>query len=751
MHRPGWQAAGLAGACALALAAPLSVAAGPGPAEVAAASPAASAPSATTTAGWAPPGFSAFRARWQPSDALLLDRHGRPLASKRFDVQGRRLAWVTLADASPALLPALLAAEDQRFFQHAGVDWVALAGALWQQAGTAGPARGASSITMQVAALLDPALARPGGPRSPAQKWRQIDAAQALERHWTKPQIVEAYLNTVHFRGELQGLDAASRGLFGKAPSGLDQADSALLAALIRAPNAAPARVARRACAILARTRGPAEACDAPGLALTLQQARLAPAAAATLAPHTAQHLLQPADTATPRRSSLDADLQRLAHEALAAQLAHLWSRGVQDAAAVVLHNRTGQVLAHVGSGGLYSRAAQVDAANASRQAGSTLKPLLYALAFDRQRLMPATLLDDSPIALPTDAGLYTPQNYDQRFVGPVSVRRALAGSLNIPAVRTLGLVGVADFHRLLLGLGLATLDANATVYGPSLALGAADVTLLALSNAYRTLANGGLHSPLRWQPDDGAPPVRLLSAQAAWLVGDILADNTARATTFGFDSVLATPAWTAVKTGTSKDMRDNWCIGWSAHYTVGVWVGNAGGAPMRDVAGTSGAAPAWAQIMRGLHDGLTSAPPAPPPGLVRRAVQFDVGLEPGRSDWFTAALAPPAGAPHEVTLSPGGGRPRIIAPVDGMLLAWDPDIPPAMQALVARHAPGADGLRWWLDGQPLVDPGPRAVLPLTPGRHRLQLRGADDGLLDEVRYEVRGGPGSAAPPAAAR
>jgi penicillin-binding protein 1C len=720
------------------------------------------------------------RARWLPSDALLLDRHGQPLGSKRIDRQGRRGAWVRLADTSPALPQALLAAEDKRYAQHAGVDWLAVAAALWQQMTPPSPGarpRGASSITMQVAAMLDDALARPGGPRPWPQKWQQIEAALALERHWRKDQILEAYLNLLQFRGEWQGLAAASQGLFGKAPSGLDHEESALLAALVRAPNAVPALVARRACAVLAQTRPDGGPCDAAGLRLTLEHAGSAAAANPRLetpllasAPHTAQRLLRPGAAAPALRSSLDADIQRLAQDALAAQLAQLWSRGVEDGAVVVLHNRSGEVLAHVGSGGRYSRAAMVDAADAPRQAGSTLKPLIYAVAFDRLRLQPATLLDDSPLALPTDAGLYTPQNYDQQFSGPVSVRRALASSLNIPAVRALQLAGAGDVHRLLKALDFAHLEADPALHGPALALGAADVTLLQLANAYRMLANGGVHGPLHWLPsaavdpaaaaDPPAAPRRLLSAEAAWLVGHVLADNAARAPTFGPDSVLATPVWTAVKTGTSKDMRDNWCIGWSADYTVGVWVGHAGGAPMRDVSGVSGAAPAWAQVMRGLHRRHASAAPPPPAGVQSRAVRFEAGIEATRLEWFMAAAAPPGQGLHSVALA-SGGRPRIIAPVDGTLLAWDPDIPAPMQALVARSEPAAPGLQWWLNDRllatdrpsielPLAAPGgPRTPVALQAGPHRLALRTADGTLLDQVRFELRGLPRRAeAPPA---
>lgn len=754
--------------------------------------PPASAPASTPTATPTTlPDHASVRAAWRPSDATLLDRQGRALAMRRLDAQGRRLAWVALDDISPALVSAVLAAEDQRFEQHGGVDWLAAAGAAAQaglrQLGVgeaSGPVRGASSIPMQLAALLQPELARDGAPRSLALKWRQMQAAQALAQRWTKPQMLEAYLNRVSFRGELQGVGAASWGLFGKAPSGLDRHEAALLAVLIRQPNAAPALAARRACALAARLQdgGAALPCDAAGLALTLQQApmtRPTRAPVANLAPHAARHLLT-ADGPPTLRSSLDADVQRLARDALNAQLATLADQGAEDAAAVVLANATGELLAYVGSSGpAFSRAALVDAAQAPRQAGSTLKPFLYALAFEQQRLTAATLLDDSPLALATDAGLYSPRNYDLQHAGPVSARRALASSMNVPAVRTALLTGVPDLHRLLRRLGLDTLDAPPERYGPALALGAADVTLLQLSNAYRALANGGVHSPVRWTPAaDGAPgpdappaagTQRVISASSAWLVADILSDNRARAGTFGHDSVLATPFWSAVKTGTSKDMRDNWCIGFSARFTVGVWVGNAAGTPMRAVSGVSGAAPAWAEILRGLHQApgraLPSRQPAPPPGLVARRVAFDEGVaEAGRPEWFIAGTAPAgppgAGRPtatasalaagatvHYVRLAPPPGRPRITQPADGSLIAWDPDIPPALHALLAKAdgltaaAPQGAGWHWRLDGDALPDTGASARVPLAglaAGPHRLQLLDADGALLDAVRFELR-------------
>lgn len=221
---------------------------------------------------------------------------------------------------------------------------------------------------------------------------------------------------------------------------------------------------------------------------------------------------------------------------------------------------------------------------------------------------------------------------------------------------------------------------------------------------------------------------VRLFSAEAAWLVGDILSDRQARALTFGLENPLATRYWTAVKTGTSKDMRDNWCVGWSARYTVGVWVGNHDGAPMREVSGVSGAAPAWAAIMDRLHDGLGSPAPQPPRGLVRLRLEADPG-EPPRQEWFLRGTEP-----ADRRWQPALPRPAIVVPADGGIYAIDPDIPAASRQLhfQARHAPA--GSRWRLDDQPHDGEG----WPPTPGSHRLQLVDPTGAVLDEVRFEVR-------------
>ena len=252
------------------------------------------------------------------------------------------------------------------------------------------------------------------------------------------------------------------------------------------------------------------------------------------LAPHLAARLLKTPGVRV--ATTLDADLQRYAVDVLRDHLAELADRAVGDGAVIVLDNATGDVLAWVGSSGQLSSAAQVDGVIAPRQAGSTLKPFLYAQALDARLLTAASLVDDSPVAIATERGAYIPQNYDRSFRGTVSVRTALASSLNVPAVRTVELVGIDRFYDTLRQLGLDSLSEPADFYGASLALGGADVTLITLANAYRTLANGGHWSATRVvaQATD-SPQRRVFGRDSAFIIGDILSDRSARATSFRF------------------------------------------------------------------------------------------------------------------------------------------------------------------------------------------------------------------------
>ena len=699
--------------------------------------------------------FAEVRAAYQSSDTLVLDRHGEFLQRIRTDKSVRRGQWTALADVSPALRTALVASEDKRFYEHSGVDWPAVSAAAWANLWN-NKTRGASTITMQLAGLLDDDLKRGSGGRSVMQKVGQTVSAHMLESGWRKDQILEAYLNLVPFRGELVGIDALSQTLFGKAPHGLDEREAAVAAALVRAPNASAQQVAQRACGVLKLLQTSTTQTDCDGLDLFAQAAlqRRDFAASEGIAPHLAQQLARRQTTAS-ITTTLSAPLQRFTVQTLQQHLRELQARHVEDGAVVVLDNASGDVLAWVGSSGELSSAADVDGVTALRQPGSTLKPFLYAQAIAEQRITAASLLDDSGTQIQTSGGLYIPQNYDRHFKGWVSARTALGASLNVPAVRTLVMVSPDAFHKQLIRLGLP-LRETGDYYGYSLALGSAEVSLLNLTNAYRALGNGGRFGPTRTQRSGStkASPVQALDARAAFIVGDVLSDTNARARTFGTDSILATRFWTAVKTGTSKDMRDNWAVGYSERYTVGVWVGNASGAPMWDVSGTTGAAPIWAAVMGYLHKTLPSRAPRAPAGVVQARVNFaaantrpvafsegDTFSEAPRQEWFidgtqqsAFALRDTAGSATPSATSAASAR--ITAPANGTIIALDPDIPPNRQRL-SFVAQGTTA-RWTIDGKEFAQ-GPQAQWLPWPGRHVVALQNAKGETLDQIRIEVRG------------
>ncbi|NBC35083.1 penicillin-binding protein 1C [Novosphingobium sp. FSY-8] len=675
------------------------------------------------------PDLSAQQRQWQSSAAWLYDRHGRLLEEQRIDFDQQRLGWTKLSEMPPELPAMLIAAEDRRFRWHGGVDWLALGGSLrdWLTQGRARRLRGASTITMQTAAYVWPQIGAPGQ-RGWRAKLRQIRAARALEDAWSKDEILEAYLNLAPFRGEAQGVAAAAQNLFGKMPAQLDRREVALLVAMLPNPGAEPAALAKRACRLI-----PGDCPALTALAHSTGEAARNRTQGPGLAPHLAAHLLTRAGMKV--TTTLDAGLQRTAIAALRHQLQGLGARRVRDGAVVVLDNASGDVLAYVGGVGLGSTAAMVDGAAAHRQAGSTLKPHLYAQLIERKWLTAASILDDSPVQLDTASGLYVPRNYDNQFMGPVSARRALANSLNVPAVRALLLAGVQPFRDRLADLGYDDLEGDGAFYGFSLALGSAEVSLLQQANAYRTLANLGRWSPIRLRADEPvAPPRQVLDPGAAWIIGDMLADASARANTFGIDSALRLPFWAAAKTGTSKAMRDNWCVGYSDRYTVAVWVGNLEGDPMRAVSGTAGAAPVWRDIMLALHARGTAHAPPRPANVVPTRVTFAVGHEPPRVEWFLAGT-------QQALIAPAPGfaeKPHITNPVSGAVYAIDPDIPPARQTIGVTLAGDVSLLQLRLDGRPLPPAGASQQVPLIPGSHLLTLADGRGRMVDQVRFSVR-------------
>lgn len=673
------------------------------------------------------PSYATTKSNWQPSEAWLYDRNGQLIDSTRVNFAARRLDWTPLGSVSQVTRETIVATEDHRFYSHYGVDTLAMLGALRDRI-RGKRHRGASTLSMQVAGFLSPDLAAPGA-RGIFDKLRQIRAGWAIDGTWDKDEILEAYLNLAGFRGESQGIGAAALGLFGKTPGSLSRDDAMLLAALLPEPQAPAASVARRACALshdkdCTRFSGEAASMLGPARSLALDPG---------LAPHLSQRLLtKPGLKIT---TTLDARIQQAAIIALRRQLLGLGGSRARDGAVVVVDNASGDVLAYVGGIGGNSTAPAVDGANSYRQAGSTLKPFLYAQAIEKGYLTPASILDDSPVQLDTASGLYVPQNYDHAFKGPVSARSALAGSLNVPAVRTLLLVGVEQFRDRLWDTGYRGMTEDGQYYGFSLALGSAEVTLLEQADAYRALANGGNWAPLRLKADDSPEkPRHIVSPQAAWMVADMIADPNARAQTFGLDSALRLPFWAAVKTGTSKAMRDNWCIGFSDRYTVAVWVGNLEGDPMRAVSGTSGAAPVWRDLMLALHAGQPGQAPKRPVGIEERTISFAGGIEQPRREYFLKGT----GQTQIASAPAASRRPRIINPVAGSVYAIDPDIPIERQRLAIGVSGEVTAHRLMLDRKDLGAADSKPLILAGPGRHMLKLTDVSGRVVDQVMFTVR-------------
>lgn len=683
------------------------------------------------------PSFDAVRARWRPSEAQLLDRNGDPIHEMRIDLHGRRFAWTPLAEISPALIDAIVAAEDHRFWSHCGVDLIAIVSSAVQVA-VGGHGRGASTITMQLASMLDLSLGRTSGEENLFRKIRQIFAAIAIERRWSKPEILEAYLNLVTYRGELQGIAAASRVMFAKVPHGIDSAEAVVLASLIRAPNARREVVATRSDALSRSlgSSGPSRNAVADAV-LKAFSSRGNAYARITLAPHLAERLLRGENG--PVRCTLDRDLQSFVIDTLHRQIVDVRDRRVNDGAVIVVENSTGEVWAYVGGAGDLSASPDFDATRAPRQPGSALKPFLYAIAIDNHMLTAASLLEDTPLELPEQRGLYRPLDYDHQFRGLISMRTALASSLNVPAVRTAELVGVDTFTNRLRQLGMSGLVEEGDYYGAALALGSADVSLWQLTNAYRTLANGGRYSELRLTTDTNSQiSTQIYSPEATFVISDVLSDRASRSTTFGLENSLATRYWSAVKTGTSKDMRDNWCLGYTDKFTVGVWVGNSSGAPMRDVTGITGAAPTWLSVINYLHDRFGSGQIARPADVVLSAVSFPSGVEPTRNEWFVAGTEPTS------QLSDlDDANPQIVAPAAGTIIALDPDVPPNLQRVAFQASRGARHSRWILDGQALAPARCEYLWTPSHGRHTLSLSAGSGPILETIEFTVRGSNGN--------
>lgn len=670
-----------------------------------------------------------------------------------------RSAGVPLRAVSPAFLDAIVAAEDARFWRHGATDIRSLLRAAREYVIYGEARSGGSTIEMQLARLLTLREAQSDTRQGQREnQWRvklaQIAMAYRIEIASPKSAILEAYVNRVPMGGNVYGVEAAARTYFAEPASDLDVAQAALLAAIPNDParlspgNDWPALRARQRY-VLTRmadlnfiSRAEADRAFSETLNVRGNAGGIADA------PHALFFLDRGALPPGGRvRTTLDRDLQRFVQAQTHDVVAALGRFNVSDGAALVVDNHTGDVLAYVGSPDYFSDAdlGRNDGVQALRQPGSSLKPFTYELALERGMIRSTTILNDAPVAYAMpNGGLYQPVDYSGRFSGPVRVRYALANSLNAPAVQVLSKLGVGVLLDRLHELGFTHLQQPPSFYGLGLTLGSGEVSLWELVQAYSALARGGDFRPLHLTDDDAAPIARAIGERADWaLVTDMLADPHARAKSFGLHSVLQMPFPAAVKTGTSSDFRDTWTVGYTRDYTVGTWVGNFDGAPMRGVSGVTGAGPLWNRIMLHLYERNDDPPPFEPPrGFVRAAICAATGRAPSPSSRDCGAVVQEWVRPQQLARSaPVRERQglRILFPRDGDVFVRNTGgtaLQDREQELALRAGSARGALRWSVGGIPAVlDSSGDAFWPLRLGTWTVEAR---DGLQhDRVTIHV--------------
>lgn len=719
------------------------------------------------------------------------DRNGLPLGTLLSRDQDHT-ATAPLNRVSPHFIHAILAAEDGQFYQHGALEMRAIARSLISSIQARRITSGASTITMQLARLIEPA------PRTLSAKIDEIWLSWRLAAGMSKDEILQAYINRLPMGGNIYGVEAASRIYFGMPAAELNIAQASILAAIPNNPvYLNPYEywqpLKRRQVYVLNRmvkdgyiTREQANRAYKEEISLQSRQQGI------ISAPHFLFGLAnqQPKDHPSQIRTTLDRPLQQFVEAQAQQVIRTLAPNNVHHAAALVIDNHSGQVLAYVGSPDYFSEVqmGRNDGVQALRQPGSTLKPFVYQLALEKRIIHPNTVLADVPTryAIP-GARLYSPSDYTETFQGPVRVRVALANSLNIPAVRVLEKVGVPTFLDRLHQLGFEHLTHPPDYYGLGLTLGSGEVSLWELARAYLILANQGKLKPIVTtfsnQQSSNPQPSNLQlsnlqpSTPSTWaLITDMLSDPHARAKAFGVDSLLNLPFPAAVKTGTSSNFRDTWTVGFTTDYTVATWVGNFDGTPMQQVSGMTGAAPLWNRIMLHLHEHQEPATFEPPPGLVQQPICALSGLRPTpacpsvvqeyfypedlseynrTSDTFYQVAARGtdgqpsqyrlnlpeeynewlAMQPHS-TLAPG--ELKILSPRNGNFFLLYPTTSGAAQRLEFKlAATPSQPVEWWLNGQKLATNSSNSLFwQLSPGNWTLQVKSGE--MTDKVSFQVQ-------------
>jgi penicillin-binding protein 1C len=704
------------------------------------------------------------------------DRNGLPLGTLLTRDQ-EHTSVVALNQVSPQFTHAILAAEDGSFYHHGALDMKAVIRAGKEAIHAKRIVSGASTITMQLARMLDPV------PRSLSGKLSEIWLSWRLAAGMNKDEILSAYINRLPMGGNIYGVEAAARTYFSIPASELNLAQASLLAAIPNNPTYFNPyehweRLKQRQKYVLNRmvqekyiSGALADRTSTEKIVFQSRQRGI------IAAPHFLFWLANQFDKAqtaenSPIRTTINRPLQQFVEAQVQQVISSLAANNVHDAAALVIDNHTGEILAYVGSPDYFNEAklGRNDGVQALRQPGSTLKPFVYELALEKGLIRPNTILADVPAhyAIP-GARLYSPTDYTERFLGPVRVRIALANSLNVPAVRVLEKVGVETFLERLHQLGFENLNQTPEHYGLGLTLGSGEVSLWELARAYLSIARQGDATPLVSTFSDSliqnpshaesASKVQpqIPNSTTIWqLITNILSDNHARATAFGVDSVLNLPFPVAVKTGTSSNFRDTWTVGFTTDYTVATWVGNFNGEPMRQVSGVTGAAPLWNRIMLHLHEHQEPAGFPPPEGLVQLPVCAISGLRPTPDctsvvqEYFYPEDKVAYEGDNQFNLPPEydewlakqqqssliSSNLRILSPHHGDLFLLYPG-EEAKQKLEFKLAGNKSApVEWWLNGEKLDTNSANSLFwNLRPGKWTLEAKSGE--MTDKVSFQV--------------
>lgn len=679
----------------------------------------------------------------------ITDRNGKPL-SVSYQADWNLHEAVPLHETPELLQQAFVHAEDRRFFEHRGVDWLARAHALVQNLKALRAVRGASTITEQVVRILHPR------PRTLWSRWLEGIEAARLEARFNKAQILELYLNQVPYARNRRGVAQAARFYFNRDLETLTDKEMLALAVLPRSPSrldlAKGVEAIERPLLRLAErlqqrgviSRDQFESIKRPSLAVTDESSAIDAA-------HFVGFVRERTFGSTGQRiqTTLDGSLQRRVQQLLDGQVVNLRSRHVADGAALVVDHRGNEVLAWVNAGGFSDRdGGHIDKVTMLRQPGSALKPFVYALALEKGWTA-ATLLNDSPLVESVGHGVHSFRNYSRQYYGPIRLREALGNSLNVPAVLAIQFTGRSELLERLRLLGFDSLTQHPDFYGDGLALGNGEVTLFEMVQAYATLARGGEFRPLEWRLDAvdlGQSHRRVFDRAVSSVVVDILSDPDARRLEFGASSVLNLPTQTAVKTGTSNDYRDAWAFGFSNRYTVGVWMGNVDQRPMHEITGSSGPA----LVLRGIFAELRRHEESKPLFLSRTLVSRQICTKSGKlatrqcpivPEWFRPEMAPKkhctAHTDHQRLASavPVKETPlRLESPTPGLHIALDPRIPDELERFQFRVSAAGDAelVEWVVDDE-VIGTTPTFLWHPERGRHVAQARVWISGELTET------------------